>query len=138
MSEYKRVLMPRHRLANSKGYVYEHVIIAEQALGKPLPPRADVHHVDENTKNNARTNLVICQDRGYHKLLHARARIVRVGGDPNTHALCGHCNRLKPFADFNKNMRHKSYGIQRRCRECSRSTFKDWWLKHKTHRHSAA
>jgi hypothetical protein len=70
-----------------------HVSIAERALGKSLPKGAEVHHVDGNRWNNANSNLVICQDHGYHYLLHARARIVRAGGNPNTQRICCHCQR---------------------------------------------
>ncbi len=52
----------------------EHHVVAERALGHALPAGAVVHHVDEDTTNNAPNNLVICQDDNYHKLLHARKR----------------------------------------------------------------
>lgn len=52
----------------------EHTFIAEQALGKRLPPGALVHHVDGDELNNDPANLVICPDRGYHNLLHKRTR----------------------------------------------------------------
>lgn len=44
-----RVLIyrPEHQRAHSNGYVYEHILVAESALGKPLPVRAVVHHVNE-------------------------------------------------------------------------------------------
>ena len=51
-----------------------HVDVAEKALGKPLPNGAEVHHIDENPSNNAPSNLVICPDVAYHKLLHQRQR----------------------------------------------------------------
>ena len=54
--------------------VREHVLVAEKALGRRLPPKAEVHHVDGNKLNNAPANLVVCQDRSYHFLLHARQR----------------------------------------------------------------
>ncbi len=44
---------------------------AEQALGHPLPPSAVVHH---HTYDGDRSQLVICQDRAYHALLHQRMR----------------------------------------------------------------
>ena len=31
-------------------------------------------HLDGNPRNNAPSNLVICQDKAYHMLLHARQR----------------------------------------------------------------
>ena len=51
---------------------YEHVKIAEKALGKKLPAGAVVHHLDENPSNNDPRNLVICPSEKYHKLLHHR------------------------------------------------------------------
>lgn len=59
------------------GYMYEHILIAEKAVGHALPKGAEVHHVDENRSNNANGNLVVCQDRAYHQLLHRRMRRLR-------------------------------------------------------------
>jgi hypothetical protein len=50
-----------------------HLLIAEKALGKPLPEGVQVHHVDEDRLNNDPHNLVICPDQAYHALLHQRA-----------------------------------------------------------------
>jgi hypothetical protein len=94
-----------------------HVLIAERALGKHLPPRAEVHHVDENKRNNANSNLVICQDRRYHKWLHLRAMIVRAGGNPNTEALCPVCRRVKPRSDFSVKSASVN-GLTSYCRSC--------------------
>lgn len=45
---------------------------AVQALGRPLPKGSELHHVDGSHRADA--SLVICQDRAYHNLLHARTR----------------------------------------------------------------
>lgn len=79
---YIQVYMPHQ----SNGYAREHIVIAERALGKPLPHGAVIHHVDEDGANNAPNNLVICQDRGYHKILHVRMRALKA---------CGHANWVK-------------------------------------------
>lgn len=57
-----------------------HVLIAERALGGPLPPGVEVHHIDEDKKNNEPSNLVICPDAAYHKLLHQRQRAFNACG----------------------------------------------------------
>jgi hypothetical protein len=61
-----------------EGRKYEHIILAEQALGMPLPQygKGDgrnvvVHHVDGNKQNNVKTNLLICT-HAYHTALHHR------------------------------------------------------------------
>ena len=107
---------PRTR---SGGVIYEHTLKAEKAIGRPLPPKAEVHHVDGDGYNNANTNLVICQDHAYHWLLHARARTLRAGGDPNTQQLCEGCNTVKDLlTGFKKNASNKVNSRNWTCREC--------------------
>lgn len=74
---YFLLYCPNHPRADVKGYVYEHILIAEKALGKYLPPGAVVHHVNGTRDSGP---LVICQDDTYHKLLHKRIR--RMNANP--------------------------------------------------------
>lgn len=76
-----------YKKAESFGrHVGEHVAVAERALRKPLPKGAIVHHIDGDKHNNAPSNLVICQDRPYHNLIHRRERAMFMAGDAD--ALC--------------------------------------------------
>lgn len=120
MSRHVQASAPHHPHASASGCVYEHILVAERALGHFLPPRAQVHHVDENNRNNANRNLVICQDVAYHKLLHVRTNVRRAGGNPNTDKLCCDCRRPKPFAAFNLARANKSTGRQAMCRDCGK------------------
>lgn len=53
--------------------IFEHVWLAERALGKKLPKCAVVHHMNEiKTDNYTPLNLVICPNQLYHMLLHKR------------------------------------------------------------------
>lgn len=113
----------------------EHSVIAERALGKPMPVKAEVHHVDGNKHNNAPSNLVICQDHAYHLLLHARTRIVRAGGNPNTERLCGSCRRLLPIEAFHPS-RHLSLGTCNMCRACKRQ-YKATWTQRQRDKRAA-
>jgi hypothetical protein len=77
---YVQVFLLGHPHANRRGYVYEHVAVASHALGRALPEGTEVHHVNEIKSDNRGANLVVCQDRAYHKLLHQRMRRRRNGG----------------------------------------------------------
>lgn len=109
----------RHKHVAGRPTTYEHVVIAERALGKRLPPGADVHHVDGNRRNNANANLVICQDRLYHMLLHVRARVLSAGGNPNTDLVCSACKAIKPIGEFRK-------GRKSICIPCDRAAGAAW------------
>jgi hypothetical protein len=89
---YVGICLPDHPRAAASGFVLEHIVIAERALGKPLTADHPVHHVDENPANNANTNLVICQSHAYHKLLHQRQRAFDACGDANARR-CVRCKR---------------------------------------------
>lgn len=83
--------------------VLEHVAVAERALGRPLPPGVQVHHVDENKSNNGPGNLVICPDQAYHELLHIRQAAMDATGDPDKRK----CKFCKEYDDV-ANMRPRS------------------------------
>lgn len=69
---------------------FEHRVIAEKAVGHALPFSVQVHHRDENRRNNTPNNLVICEDGAYHKLLHYRTAAYRATGSGNA-KLCRYC-----------------------------------------------
>lgn len=75
---YRMVYCPNHPRARGK-YVLEHILQAEKALGKLLPKKVQVHH-------HTKTQLVICENQEYHRLLHQRMRALRN---------CGHANWRK-------------------------------------------
>ena len=87
---YIYIWKPNHPKTNSRGYVLEHILIAEEVLGKPLPEGAIVHHINENRSGNRKENLVICENENYHKLLHVRLRALKACGNPNWKK-CKHC-----------------------------------------------
>jgi hypothetical protein len=119
MSRYVQLYRPDHPRASASGCVSEHILVAEQALGRLLPIGAVVHHHDRNPRNNANRNLVICQDSAYHALLHLRMRVLAAGGDPNTQRVCGTCKRVLPFAAFRfLNLRSERPRLMSECLEC--------------------
>ena len=108
---YVHVKSPGHPRANCRNYALEHVLVAEKALGKPLPLKAEVHHVDMNRGNNRNDNLVICPNHAYHQLLHTRTRALKACG----HASWRRCKFCKQWDDpknlriySNQNVQHKT------------------------------
>jgi hypothetical protein len=79
--------------------------VAERALGKHLPQGADVHHVDLDRANTANSNLVICQDKNYHKLLHERLAALQACGNPN-YRQCRTCGQWDAQSRLAENGSH--------------------------------
>jgi hypothetical protein len=78
-----------YRNINGKG---EHVLVAERALGRPLPAGAVVHHVNCDKSDNRPENLVICPGTLYHALIHVRMRALDATGNANFRK-CKICGR---------------------------------------------
>lgn len=84
----------------SKGYVLEHLLVAERAVGRLLPLPVVVHHIDGDTTCNDGHNLVVCPDQPYHNELHRKQRVLRAGGNPWTQRMCCDCGMLKETTAF--------------------------------------
>lgn len=119
-----------HRAFPGTGYVLEHAIIVERALGHPLDAKHPIHHVNEGKTDNRNGNLVVCENEAYHRLLHARMRVAKAGGNPNLDKICCRCKKLKPLTDFSI---HRSAwnGVYGECRICRSAQRRSKYWEHK-------
>lgn len=109
---YIKLRRPNHPRADSRGYVYEHILVAEAAVGRLLPVTAPVHHVNEQRDDNRPANLVICEDDAYHKLLHRRQRAL----DESGHADWLKCRFCKQYdAPQRLYVNPRGFGQHREC-----------------------
>ena len=124
---YFRVLNHQHPNKDSISRVAEHRLVAECALGKPLPITAVVHHIDHDPENNDPSNLIICENESYHILLHARERRMQTAGGLDK-KLCPRCLIVKSAADFPVS-RYRWDGRAGICRICQAAANKQSKLK---------
>lgn len=85
-SGYILTLNSNHPRADQDGYVPKQYLVVEAIINKVLPMSCVVHHIDGKKDNNTPSNLVVCQDKSYHSLIHWREKAYR---------LCGHASWRK-------------------------------------------
>lgn len=91
MGRYKSVVVKGHPYAkNASSHVYVHRLVVEKAIGKYLHPRHPVHHINGDKHDNRPENLVACEDRAYHHLIHVRQDAMRACGNPSWR-MCTFC-----------------------------------------------
>ena len=73
---YYAIYMPEHPKAYSNGCVYEHILVAEEMLGRYLVGEECVHHKDRNRKNNSPDNLMVFKTGLDHNAYHNGAEAV--------------------------------------------------------------
>jgi len=66
---YILVHAPFHHRAMKTGYVFEHILIAEQKYGRPLEKMEIVHHLNGIKDDNRPENLVVLNKSDHHALL---------------------------------------------------------------------
>jgi hypothetical protein len=79
---YKKVLIPSHPRADGKGYVFEHIIIVESVLNRPIIKGEVCHHIDSNKLNNTPSNLCVFASNADHIKHHGS--LIRSGENPSS------------------------------------------------------
>ncbi len=60
---YVGVWNPRHERADKQGYVYEHTLVVEEALGRLPGENEVVHHINLDKQDNTPSNLWVCGNK---------------------------------------------------------------------------
>lgn len=78
---YLETYLPNHHKAKVNGMVYDHFLIAEEKLGRPLKDGEVVHHIDGNKHNNNLENILIFQSISDHSRFHMTGILLEI--EPN-------------------------------------------------------
>lgn len=81
---YIEVRKPDHHRSRKNGYVFEHILIAENKIGRSITTSEDVHHINGDKTDNRECNLEVLS-KSNHAILTALER-----KEKNIH-LCSNC-----------------------------------------------
>ena len=106
---YVMIYNPQHLKATPKGYVYEHILVLEKKLGRPLLPDEVTHHLDGNTKNNHPDNLEVTS-RSEHGRMHHSGELNQQAKLTATEVL-----EIKRMKGITRRNMAAQYGVTKAC-----------------------
>jgi len=107
-SGYVLVKRPGHPLADSRGYAYEHRVVAMEKLGRPLHKGEVVHHINGDKLDNRPENLAVLPSNGHHMQAHGGRRDTRRLGEPNPIVAC-ECGCGRTFDKYDQDGRPRRF-----------------------------
>lgn len=81
---YILIHKPLHPFSDKNGYVFEHRLVLEARLGRPLLPSEISHHIDGDKSNNDDSNLMLFSSIAEHTAQHIAGS--KSWGRPRKHA----------------------------------------------------
>lgn len=70
---YVYVYFPDHPMSNRNGYIMEHILVMECAIGRWIADNEVVHHINHNRSDNRLSNLKL-MNKKEHMSMHAKER----------------------------------------------------------------
>lgn len=107
---YIEIYLPLHHLARNNGYVYEHLIVAEKILRRPLKEGEVVHHKNHKRNDNREENLMIFISNADHSRFHKTGKAIQ-NNDKTYYSPIEH-----RCIDCGNIISHKA----KRCKECNK------------------
>jgi len=105
--------LPDHHRANTKGCVYEHILVMEEELGRPVVRPEVIHHIDEDQSNNAPENLMLFSDDFKHSQYHVKLRAFNACGNDSFRK----CLICKEYDDTNNMISDRHFYVHAECRK---------------------
>jgi hypothetical protein len=108
---YVLIRRPDHPRADVRGYVYEHILVAEENLRRPIEKGEEVHHINEDRADNRWENLEVTASRAEHRVHHRtstlHSRAVRLPGEdnPTINCACGCGMEFPKYDSVNRQRR---------------------------------
>lgn len=99
---YIMIHEPDHPNSNKKGYVYEHIKIITELIGRPLTEYEEIHHIDRNRKNNNLNNLLLLSNHSEHMKIHFKNKDIFDFKIDTSNRFCNLCGMT------NEDMKNKS------------------------------
>jgi len=85
---YLLVYSPQHPFTSGRGYIGQHRLVVEEAIGRYLTDLEEVHHVNEKRDDNRVENLLVMPDYKTHMRFH--------NNPPAWVPRCPHCSKPHP------------------------------------------
>lgn len=106
---YVLIKAPDNPMADVRGYVYEHRLVASQKIGRLIESWEEVHHKDENKQNNDPDNLEVLESKkAHHMLMHRMRTDLRKYGEDNPVIAC-ECGCGETFQKYDNTNRPRVY-----------------------------
>lgn len=105
---YVLIKRPDHPRADCRGYVYEHILVAEQLIGRPVHKGEQVHHKNHIKTDNRPENLEVKASRAHHAAEHRKRADLRGLDEPNPTISCA-CGCGQTFLRYDATNRPRRY-----------------------------